>query len=254
MSMICKNGTQHTHETVRESWLCWRAKYRPEPVLPPVPVAPVVGDPGHCTHRQLDYIRDLGGDPVYAAKLSREKASEYIDDLKARRKPVEKKPDIRLDMAKSMLELVPDGYFAVTPEEGAHIDFIRVSRPKATSRNQYAGATKIQTQHGPHLEIEAVLWPSGKWSVYKDSIVDKILMLVTQHHEAAIRYAEKLGRCCRCNCELTDRRSRWYGIGPECEQKPGWLWVLEEKDDRSGGTFEYLARHGLLPDLEAVVS
>jgi hypothetical protein len=35
----------------------------------------------------------------------------------------------------------------------------------------------------------------------------------------ALSYAEVLGHCCKCGKELTDPRSRWYGIGPDCEKR-----------------------------------
>lgn len=151
--------------------------------------------------------------------------------------------DPRLNMVKALIDLVPSGYFAVQTESGAHIDFLRISRP---TKKQYAGTTKVQTQHGPNLDVEAVLWPSGKWSVYKRGVIEMLMLLVADIHTAAVRYAEKMHTCMRCNAELTDPRSRHYGIGPECELKMGYGWVIEEKDERAGGSYEYLLARGLV--------
>ena len=154
--------------------------------------------------------------------------------------------DKRLDLLKGMIDLVPDGYYAVQlGENEEHLDFLRLKRPKLGTKS-YGGALKVQTQHGPRLELDAVLWPSGKWSVYKHSVIDMMLAVVTDHHGAAERYAHKLNHCMRCNTELTDDRSRYYGIGPECETKAGWEWVLASMDERKGGSFEYLRARGLL--------
>ena len=257
MSFICKNGAVHKHDTVAESKECWRGFYRPTPVVPAVVYGTTYTrdenrlprPPGMSTWKQLDYVDDLKGDTAHAIGLPKLKCSEYIQQCIARKKaqaPAEKPVDRRLDLLKGMIDLVPDGYYAVQlGDNEEHLDFLRIKRPKAGTRT-YGGATKIQTQHGPSLDLAAVLWPSGKWQVFKQSVVDMMLAVVTDHHGAAQRYGKKLGRCMRCNCELTDDRSRHYGIGPECETKSGWEWAIATVDERRGGSFEYLRSRGLL--------
>jgi hypothetical protein len=191
---------------------------------------------------QKKYLRDLGFHG-FNDGWTYDQASAKITELTSQPRRTRMSDDPRLNMVKALIDMVPDGYYAVQAESGAHIDFLRISRPK---KKQYAGTTKVQTQHGPNLDVEAVLWPKGNWSVYKHGIVDMLMLLVTDHHGAAVRYAEKKGRCMRCTADLTDKRSRHYGIGPECEMKSGWAWVIEEKDERAGGSYESLLHRGLV--------
>lgn len=229
-----------THETTLEARVCYGL------VRPPAPVVSHYSDPHEygrepVTRNQLDYIRALGGDMTYAVKLSKPDASQYIDKLKAGKSSTSRSrsvpEDPRLGLIKGMIDAVPDGYFAVQKEEGATVHFLRLSHPKiraGVSRNRFAGALKIQTQHGPRLEVAAVLWPGGTWSLYAgNAVIDMLMLLVADWQGATQRYAEKLGHCMRCNAELTDDRSRHYGIGPECETKPGWEWVIPMVDERS---------------------
>jgi hypothetical protein len=45
---------------------------------------------------------------------------------------------------------------------------------------------------------------------------------------------------------LTDDRSRHYLIGPDCDDKPQWKWVIEEVDDKNDGlSYEQLVARGL---------
>lgn len=238
----CSNGAKHQHSSVYESKVCWGviAPARPTPVVPPAPAVRMISP------RQKTYLLDLGFD-AFNDRWTYDEASAKITELTRQPRRTAVTVDPRLEMVKALIDLVPNGYYAVQREAGAHIDFLRISRP---TKKQYAGTIKVQTQHGSgygrRLDVEAVLWPSGKWSVYKSGVIDMLLLLVADQHTAAVRYAEKLGCCMRCTADLTDRRSRHYGIGPECETKPGWGWVIEEKDDRAGGSFEYLAARGLV--------
>ena len=237
--MICTNGKTHTHETVLESKICYGL------IKPPIPaVRPhEIHSAGFgITTRQLEYIKILNGDLAMAACFTLAQASKYIDNLKRGARspvstppwsppaPVKKPTDPRLDLVKGLIEMIPDGYFATQLEEGAPVTFIRLSRPK---RNKLAGATKFQTQHGPSLETEAVLWPSANWSIYRPRIVDELMLLVADYRNAARRYSHLIGKCCRCNSPLTDERSRHYGIGPICDGI--WEWVITMVDDENDG-------------------
>lgn len=250
MSFTCKNGPVHQHSTVTESKICWGL------IAPPAPVAAPAKSwqTPRATQRQLDYVRDLGGDIKFASSLSVERCSKYIDNLKAKKAtaPVERRAvvtDPRLDMVKALLPRVPSGYYAVQKQAGDAIKFIRISRPKVRANvrsNRFAGATKIQTQHGPRLEEAGALWPSGSWSIWDHFLPDALLLLVSDHHTAARRYAKEIGNCMRCNADLTDDRSRHYGIGPECEQKDGWEWAIEIVDEEHGASYEQLKARGLI--------
>jgi hypothetical protein len=135
-------------------------------------------------------------------------------------------------MIAGLIDLVPDGYYAVQSYEGGHVDFLRISRPK---KRQYAGSIKVQTQHGGFgdgkFNVRAAFWLGSKTlSVYYEPIVDMLLLLVADHQSAAVRYAEKASRCLRCNAKLTDERSRHYHIGPECEKlRPDVIEAIDAK-------------------------
>jgi hypothetical protein len=201
------------------------------------------------TERQIYYVGLLHGDQEKAAHMTRKEASAYIDQLKkggtvttpasAPEVPREKTDaEKRQDMLSVLLKSIPEGYFATQLEDGAKVNYLRISRPK---RNHFAGSIKVQTQHGPRLENAAAFWPSGKVSVYDHRVIDMLMLLVTDYQGCMMRYARLLKHCCRCNAELTDERSQHYGIGPECEKI--LPWVIESIDERHGGkSFERLAR------------
>jgi hypothetical protein len=243
--MICKNGITHTHVTADEARRCWHSRYNPTPT-PPVVASPVID---RITTRQLDYIKILEGDLTYAAKLSKAEASDYIAKLKFRPKENKKPVDPRLEMIKGLLEFVPDGYYATAPDgPGGHVDFLRINRPKPrrSGKNKFVGATVIQTQHSEVWKERLVLWPSGQWSVYRADVIDMLLLVVADHRTCAKRYAIELQSCCVCNTKLTDDRSRHYLIGPICDKKEAWSYVLEEVDDQNDGlTYEELVVRGL---------
>lgn len=221
---------------------------RPSPVVAPVTVTtPVV----MVSDRQLEYIKTLGGDLTHAAKLTRAQASEYIQELRSKPKEetapaaplsTAKSTDPRLDLLNGLLEGVRDGYYAVQSDDSDPLTFLRVSRPKS---GQFEGSVKIQTQHSEELKLAACKWKSGYWSVYRKSVIDRLLILVLDPTKAGMKYAQELGHCLRCNKELTDERSRFYGIGPECEKVlPNHInWVNEQ---HNGLPYETLKARSML--------
>lgn len=249
MSFICKNGRPHTHASVQEARECWG--FASSPALPTVaatpPVPPTVSAPA-ITVPQLNYIEVLHGDLAYARTLSKTEASKYIDRLKkdkerrGRMEAATKAPlDPRLPLIEGMLDMIPDGYFATQAEEGAKINFLRINRP---TRGKMKDSLKLQTQHGPRWENAVVLWPSGNWSIYNRTALDYMMLVIADPTGCGRRYG-KLGHCCRCNCELTDERSRHYGIGPECEKH--WPSMIAQVDDINGGmSYEQLSAAGML--------
>ncbi len=257
-TILCTNGgTQHTHSSVMESKVCYGLITSPAstPAVSPAPSRPsalvVPSDTFRpVSPRQLAYIADLGGEAcAKAAKyLDRKSASALIDELlhpnkeatvtqqpvtpaPARREPKPVPPSHA--MIAGLLPMVPDGYYAVHEYDGGNVEFMRISRPK---KNKYATSIKVQTVMGSWMNVrvksepDAALWPSGILSVYDRSgrTEDKLLLLVADYNGARRRYAQKIGKCCRCNASLTDKRSRHYGIGPECEKH--WPEVLEQVD------------------------
>lgn len=260
-TISCKHGVPHTHNSVEESRACWAGPPRAALGMvtstgPGPSVLPGRGDWHNkpVSEKQLWKIEQLGGkNCARAAKyLTRGNASALIDELLHPEKearpvtpdptpapaapaPIARPVDPRHAMIAGLLDMVPDGYYAVHEYEGGHVDFLRISRPK---KNKYAGGIKIQTVMGSWMSVrlkaepDAVLWPSGTLSVYDRSgrTEDKLLLLVADPQGALRRYAKLIGNCCRCNASLTDDRSRHYGIGPECEKKPGWTHIIETVD------------------------
>lgn len=238
----------HQHALVSEARRCEYGMSIASAAAAPAPAA----EPA-MTDRQRDYLLALGGE--ITGPLTRKEASALIDQLKAKKKaapapapapapvpvPV---ADVRLTMLDSFIDGVPDGYYAVRLEETAPITFLRVSRPKRYGQNKISGVLKIQTQHSDDLADAAIKWPSGKWSIYRQSVIDSLMLLVTDPFGAGMLYASEIGKCCRCNKALTDERSRHYGVGPDCEKV--WPQIIaridEQNDDRS---YETLHRMGL---------
>lgn len=253
-SIRCRNGSLHTHSSVTESKVCWGliARPTPQPVYAPVILVPL------ATGAQLDFVDVLKGDRKYASNLSKKDCSTYISDLKSGKiKPMTTTPaapavpsddefsrastrkTTKTDMILGLISMVPDGYFAVQREEGEVTRFMRVKR---VTSGKMKGCLKVQTQHGPRLENAWAVWPDGHVSILKYDIEDSILLLIADYQGAMKRYAEELQHCMRCNFDLTDPRSRHYGVGPECETKMGMLWVVEQADEKWGAPWE------LLPD------
>lgn len=224
----CKNGPVHTHRTIQESRECWGVTCHGSLTTP---VYPHSHD--GATDRQLEYIKTLGGDVDHAKTLSKKGASEYIDQLKATQTgvtvsaaPYSAVPKTKVPV--ELLNFVPEGYYAVQLDSESPLTFLRLIRPK---RGKFAGTTKVQTQHGPNLDLAFVVWPDNRVSVYKASSEESILLMISDYQGSARRYAQKIGKCCRCNAPLTDERSRHYGIGPECEQHWPWMIVLVDEED-----------------------
>lgn len=187
-----------------------------------------------CTQPQLDYIGRLGGDPLLAVKYTTRGASLYIDRLKregrkvtdhAASAPNRQTTKIPLEM----LHDLPDGYYASRPDSAHPYTFFKVSRPKS---GNFKGSLKIMTQHGPDYKLALVIYPGDRVYWSNIAVEDDLLLVVVDKNGCAIAYAEEIGRCMRCNTELTDERSRWFGIGPECEKH--WPHIIDLITDRKG--------------------
>lgn len=189
------------------------------------------------TQRQLDYIRDLGGDVQLALRYTMRGASLYIDRLKREGKkvttPSTPEPNSRRStkIPMELLEGLRDGYYASRPDSTRNFTFFRVSRP---NRGHFKGSLKIQTQHGPELKLYMIVTPDNRVYKYSDfpQYEDDLLLVTVDMRGCAIAYAEQIGKCMRCNAELTDERSRWFGIGPECEKH--WPEILQEIEETKG--------------------
>lgn len=134
----------------------------------------------------------------------------------------------KLEMVVPLLSVVPDGYFAVQLDTNSKMHFVRLSTV-VRKDSPKLGYRRIQTIHGPDLDLAAEINLDGKVREYKD-ITDTIMLIIANYQGAALRYAKEIGKCCRCNTRLT---SDWrkVGIGPECVKH--WPWVLERANERA---------------------
>lgn len=133
---------------------------------------------------------------------------------------------------REFVDMVEDGYYAAQAHEGAHITFIRISRPK---HGKYNGCIKVQKQLGSGFGIrlvdELIFYPDGRVSVYSASIEEPLMLVIADKYGCARRYAKERKMCARCNAELTDSRSRKYGIGPECVKHWPWMIALVDEEE-----------------------
>lgn len=233
--MLCRNKevwpNTHSHSTVAESRRCWsNVQSAPRPASPPV--SPPVSV-RRVSENQLNLIERLNGDVIHAYKLTFNEADALIKRLLQEQegKKKEKKVDPKLTMVTGMLKGIPDGNYAAQAEEGDRIDFLRITRP---DKGKFKGALKVQSRHSDTLRTDAVLWPSGIWSVYYSYVVDALLMVVADRRGCMRLFAKELGQCCICGKSLTDERSRHYGIGPECEKDhPEIIEEVDNEDEEA---------------------
>jgi len=188
-----------------------------------------------CTQKQMEYIADLNnGDPDQCWHLTMKGASLRIDRLKRDRikRPsvIEDAPNRRqTKIPLPMLYSLKDGYYATRADSTRPYTFFRVSRPKG---GQFKGAFKVQTQHGPELMLALVIYPDDRIYWHNMAVEEQLLLVVVDPNGSAIAYADEIGNCMRCNTALTDERSRWFGIGPECEKH--WPHIIDLVSDRKG--------------------
>lgn len=132
--------------------------------------------------------------------------------------------------------------FAVSKSgtEADDLVFIRVSliKPyKNGKRRAFQGCVKIQTQHSDDLIDRFVIDPNGKYRSESTTLSPEVMAgylasVIVDPRSAAIRYGRAKEQCCSCGKSLTDERSRWYGIGPECEKR--WPDIIIESDEARG--------------------
>lgn len=174
---------------------------------------------GRCTrtHSSVEDVR-----ACYAAP----QAASLVQSGSLELEPV--RPSTNEALIVGLMPQVPDGYYAVQRDTSAQMVFMRLSQVKVDSRSRLAGCRKVQTIHGPNLELAWALFPDGRARSYtRLPIEESLLLLLANYQAAAKRYAKEIGKCARCNTRLT---SDWrkHGIGPECVKH--WPFMLEEED------------------------
>lgn len=132
----------------------------------------------------------------------------------------------------AMVRNTRDGRYAV--ELDGKWTFLRFSRPKNGKRK---GCLVVQTQHSEAYKPFVTFYPSGSLFIAQNkSILDAALMMVAADpFTSAMNYGRELGCCSRCGRELTDERSRYYSIGPECEKY--WPEIINYINETKGVFF-----------------
>jgi len=232
MEIECtNNGDKHSHESWSAAMLCYgvitREKFDHDAYVARMgkSIKPVASDLRLASDAQVDYVAKLNGDVAAARVMTRRACSQYIDALKNGTMPQVQAPAAKPDDSKykieyDFLDLLAEGYYAARTDEKDAWRFYFVSRPKS---GQYKGAIKVQRQIGSgytdhRWEPCYIAWPSKSVSVLNRDQMEHVMICISGQGQAMRDYAEQIGRCCRCNALLTDKRSLWYGIGPECEK------------------------------------
>lgn len=136
----------------------------------------------------------------------------------------------RFKAPRSIVENMRDGRYAVDFE--GKWTFLRVSRPK---HGALKGYFVVQTQHGESYAPLVTIGPSSAPITHQTPnarLENALLVAACDPFTSAISYGIELGCCSRCGRELTDERSRWYSIGPECEKS--WPEIVNYIDETKG--------------------
>lgn len=256
MPSICYyGGSQHTHATAGQARACYNAHLNP-----PTPAMSASVDTEAPTERQVNYIRSLGGDMRAVTVMTKRVASRYIDALKgaapmaasathsaapigaggasASVATVTTQPPVVAASRPSttiplpLLQAIPAAHYATRLDSNEPYTFMRIRKPKT---GRFRGCLVIQTRHGENFVSRFAVWPSGSiwWgSVNRPHFESLVMMIIADYQHASITYAREIGRCMICGKHLTDERSRWYGIGPDCETRHGW--AIERSDEEFG--------------------
>lgn len=123
---------------------------------------------------------------------------------------------------KLMLDKIPDGRYGVANNEMTQTVFMRKKSWAPDAKNKrLAGSTTVQVKSADVWHDAFIYWPSGKVSAYKKSwqgtdMNELLTMVFMDIGGSAQNYADKFSECSNCGIELTDDRSRYYGLGTDC--------------------------------------
>lgn len=123
--------------------------------------------------------------------------------------------------------------YATRPDQSVPYTFMRVWLPKSGKRK---GQLIIRTQHSDSYMDALVILANGN-SLHPNAgeRFDTALMIACADPiTSTMNYAREKGVCGSCGKTLTDERSRYYGIGPECERKGNGPKVIERVNEERG--------------------
>lgn len=182
------------------------------------------------THHSVDGVRNHYA-AVNSSGLPALRGRQVFHNTRTSLAAANRPPQIEDDLSK-MLMGVKDGRYAVKMHTEDTFKFIRISRPK---KGKSAGYLKIQSQHAEQLGfvgmIHTSLAPNRRF-LHAPSYIPYLRMLVCDPTTAAMEYGRIFKRCSRCGIQLTDDRSRFYCIGPECEKY--WPEIIAMVEQQKG--------------------
>lgn len=265
--ILCGNG--HRHASINSVRAChlgregvalpaWAdamlgAPSAPSPRTPVAPVAPrPSAPPTPAPPSLLDAIRRHGVTPRdgITAREARDTLNRLIEGKERREASMRAAQPTEVDtstihktelgISAEMLFDIREGRYAIPTRGTTRLDFVRLSVVKPSKAGKfvrYQGCLKVQTQHGESYKTRAYIARNGEVALTSNTMdatyLTAIFMaIIVDQKAAAHRYGREKGMCCRCGKELTDERSRYYGIGPECEKK--WETFVPEMDERHG--------------------
>ena len=143
--------------------------------------------------------------------------------------PAKPKTKVPLNMLKS----AGTGYFAVRLDGNQVHTFFRLNEIKEiknVKRKLPIGTFTVETLHGDRRKWVLTIFPGGVVKEYDLSREKELLMVCVDPNGGRIEYGIQIGACGICGKTLTDDRSRWYGIGPDCEKRNGHIIsIVDEK-------------------------
>lgn len=107
--------------------------------------------------------------------------------------------------AVAAIAALPDGHFAIASKGTNDLLFLKVGTFNGTRYMKMIVGGK------PAQPIA-----KARWAGIAERIIEAGIT------ESAARYAANIGKCARCNKNLTVKASRERGLGPECLHKAGW--------------------------------
>lgn len=143
------------------------------------------------------------------ARWDPDKKSWWITEAHYQSYPWDFKRWTRYSSGLGMLQSrVPEGHYALLIEDVWK--FFRVQHGKSGSA--WEGNTFIDRQaSNEYFPVEMM-----------KERKDLLLRIAEDAKQASVDYGRQLGRCGRCNRDLTDPESIASGIGPICAEKVGW--------------------------------
>lgn len=190
-----------------------------------------------ASKRQMDMVNDLcdgAGIPRPANPITGASADEIIRSMKARRThSMSQTVHGAQILPLSMVKRIRPGRYAVPNNDNTEYIFMRISMPR-----KYKGHLLVSSKHSDSWYRRVMYAPDGKVVSHNNqaikgmSLSDILISIVADQTTAAIEYATRANECARCGRELTDDRSRHFGIGPECEKN--WPHIINEVTERKG--------------------